>query len=662
MTGTIGQYQRHLAQFANGNLGSAFTFDLHVNGIYQSGVLNAATVALSFTNPRVHTTLFVELIQDSTGGRAATFSGSVVGTPPPLNTAPNASTLLELVYNGTNYQFVSVPAAAGTSLTSAAPVNVTKAAAAVGTATAAARADHKHDVTTAPAVSVGAANAEGTAASVARSDHTHAVTDFALAGQSQGDISFFNGSNWVRLAAGIAGKVLQTMGGAANPIWAAVVALTASAPVNVTKAAADAGTATDAARSDHKHDVTTAPAVSVGSSNSEGTSAALARADHTHAVTSLSFTPLALATAAPGNVTKAAAAVGTATDAARSDHKHDVTTAAAVAVGAANAEGAATTLARSDHTHAVNDLALAGQARGDLASFNGSNWVRLAAGIAGRFLQTAGPGADPFWAAVLALTASAPVNVTKSAAAVGTATDAARSDHKHDVSTAAAVTISTTNAEGTATTLARSDHTHNVSLSSSNISDASSWGAGTITAALDAISSAIDSANAAISALSSSVTAALNTLNRFSLQGATSQAYSLLAADAGWTFFPSQGWVGNATGASITFSLGPYPSGCTVDTVQISYRPSAFGSTHGTNLPLNQPTLTLFVFNTAAGATAHSVTDSAGSVAAYETVRTLTLSSLGIPAGVPMWLQLTDESGIHAQSGNQLGRVTVTFD
>lgn len=60
-----------------------------------------------------------------------------------------------------------------------------------------------------------------------------------------------------------------------------------------------------------------------------------------------------------------------------------------------------------------------------------------------------------------ALTSSAPVDVTKAAAAVGVATTAARGDHKHDVSTAAAAGLTdSSNAEGTATSLARSDHTH----------------------------------------------------------------------------------------------------------------------------------------------------------------------------------------------------------
>lgn len=105
-------------------------------------------------------------------------------------------------------------------LTSSPPVNVTKASAAVGVATDAARADHKHDITTAAAGSVGAANAEGTATSLARSDHGHQVSDLAIAGQVQGDILYFNGTNWVRLPPGTAGNFLQTAGAAANPLWA----------------------------------------------------------------------------------------------------------------------------------------------------------------------------------------------------------------------------------------------------------------------------------------------------------------------------------------------------------------------------------------------------------------------------------------------------------
>lgn len=60
----------------------------------------------------------------------------------------------------------------------------------------------------------------------------------------------------------------------------------------------------------------------------------------------------------------------------------------------------------------------------------------------------------------LALSATVPVNVTKAAASAGTATEASKQDHKHDVSTGTPVATGLANAEGTATTLARSDHVH----------------------------------------------------------------------------------------------------------------------------------------------------------------------------------------------------------
>lgn len=82
----------------------------------------------------------------------------------------------------------------GASLTAIAPVNVTKAAAAVGVSTEAARGDHKHDVTTAaPATGIGGANSEGTATSLARSDHSHALrtttgpTDLAIGAVADGE-------------------------------------------------------------------------------------------------------------------------------------------------------------------------------------------------------------------------------------------------------------------------------------------------------------------------------------------------------------------------------------------------------------------------------------------------------------------------------------------
>lgn len=118
------------------------------------------------------------------------------------------------------------------------------------------------------------------------------------------------------------------------------------APGDVTKAAASAGAANTVARSDHKHDVTTAApvstAVQMGNAAAEGTATTLARSDHQHAV----------ADGLPANVTKSAASNGVAATIARSDHKHDVVTAAAVDLtDSTSGEGGASSLSRSDHTH-----------------------------------------------------------------------------------------------------------------------------------------------------------------------------------------------------------------------------------------------------------------------------------------------------------------------
>lgn len=45
------------------------------------------------------------------------------------------------------------------------------------------------------------------------------VTDLTISSEAQGDILYFNGTNWVRLPAGTSGKVLQTNGTGANPSW-----------------------------------------------------------------------------------------------------------------------------------------------------------------------------------------------------------------------------------------------------------------------------------------------------------------------------------------------------------------------------------------------------------------------------------------------------------
>jgi hypothetical protein len=80
----------------------------------------------------------------------------------------------------------------------AAPADVTKAAAAAGTSTSPARADHKHDISTAAPVAQtpDQTNAEGTATSLARSDHVHNIAAAAGsvgigAGNTEGSAASF---------------------------------------------------------------------------------------------------------------------------------------------------------------------------------------------------------------------------------------------------------------------------------------------------------------------------------------------------------------------------------------------------------------------------------------------------------------------------------------
>lgn len=161
----------------------------------------------------------------------------------------------------------------------------------------------------------------------------------------------------------------------------------------------------------------------------------------------------ALTTAAPVVILAGAAqSAGTAASFSRSDHQHGVNSAAPSTIGVANSEGTAQTVSRTDHVHDHGSQTSGTLHAAVTTSVNGfmsaSDKTKLD-GIAASATNTP-------------LTNTAPVNVTKATAAVGVSTEAARSDHKHDITTAAAIANppGTANAEGTATSLARSDHTH----------------------------------------------------------------------------------------------------------------------------------------------------------------------------------------------------------
>jgi pectin methylesterase-like acyl-CoA thioesterase len=177
------------------------------------------------------------------------------------------------------------------------------ASAAEGSAASLARSDHQHGVTAGTPVAVGTANSAGSGTDGVRANHVHdhgsqsTATHHAVC--TTGANGFMSSTDKTKLD-GVATGATNTP-------------LTSTAPVNVTKAAAVVGVSTEAARQDHKHDITTGSpvAAAIGDTQAEGTATSLARSDHRHAVSA--GTP--------------------------------------VSVGTANAEGAAATFARSNHVH-----------------------------------------------------------------------------------------------------------------------------------------------------------------------------------------------------------------------------------------------------------------------------------------------------------------------
>jgi hypothetical protein len=254
--------------------------------------------------------------------------------------------------------------------------------------------------------------------------------------------------------------------------------LTAATPVTLTAASGTVGVATDAARADHRHQVSAGSVVAIGSSNSDGAATSFSRSDHVHAhgaqtdgsmhaiatqvvagflsaadktkIDNLVGTSLSNATPELSLATTGAA--GASTDASRGDHRHQVTTAIAVDIGTANAIGTSASLARADHVHNHGNLA------------GGSLHAVAVAAVSDGFISAADQMkldgvASGATNTPLSSTAGAAVNAN--AGIVGVGTTAARDDHTHQVAAGSPTNIGTANADGIATNFARADHVHN---------------------------------------------------------------------------------------------------------------------------------------------------------------------------------------------------------
>jgi len=145
-------------------------------------------------------------------------------------------------------------------------------AASEGTGTGLSRRDHQHAVGTDTAVELtDSTSAEGSSASLARADHTH------------GHGNRGGGTLHSAATTSVNGFISSTDKTKLDGIATGAAALTSTAPEDVTKDTAAVGIATTAARADHKHNVSTGTASSIGTSNSEGSATSLARSDHGHA-------------------------------------------------------------------------------------------------------------------------------------------------------------------------------------------------------------------------------------------------------------------------------------------------------------------------------------------------------------------------------------------
>jgi hypothetical protein len=93
-------------QFDNGNSGAAITIDFAVHGNSQRVTLSSATVAITLANAAPGGAYILEVVQDSTGGRVATWAaspGAVLwpgGTTPTVTATALRADVFSFFYDG----------------------------------------------------------------------------------------------------------------------------------------------------------------------------------------------------------------------------------------------------------------------------------------------------------------------------------------------------------------------------------------------------------------------------------------------------------------------------------------------------------------------------------------------------------------------------------
>lgn len=233
-------------------------------------------------------------------------------------------------------------------------------------------------------------------------------TGLTISGQAQGDILFFNGTNWTNLPAGSNGQFLQTQGVGANPQWTAsgsgspAGANTQVQYNNSGAFGADAGlTYASGVLSLGQNGIQAGQMVIFASGGASGSLQL-----HSNAGGDVTWFANATGNISLSNPDTSGTIVledNTATLTNKTISGSDntinnvsLTTGVTGTLPLANG-GTGQTSAQA----AINALMAASGAlsQGDVFYYNGTNVVRLAAGTNGHFLQTQGAGANPQWAA-----------------------------------------------------------------------------------------------------------------------------------------------------------------------------------------------------------------------------------------------------------------------
>ncbi|MFA5777730.1 MAG: hypothetical protein WC906_04790, partial [Parcubacteria group bacterium] len=236
-------------------------------------------------------------------------------------------------------------------------------------------------------------------------------TDIALGSDAQGDVMYYNGTDWARLPAGTSGYYLQTQGTGANPKWATATAGTsdwsqvAGSPniTYLTDTTSDfiVGAATSAAPFFFD---TSEASLTLGV---EGASGSLALVSDQATNYTATLNPNTAMTSNASFYLPADEPAGTylltmTTGGVMGYDSNTYITGNQTITLSGDVTGSGTTSITTtiaDNSVDGSDIALGSDEQGDIMYYDGTNWVALVHGTSGNLLQSGGHGGNPSWIA-----------------------------------------------------------------------------------------------------------------------------------------------------------------------------------------------------------------------------------------------------------------------